>query len=76
MTHSSVSRADSSPNLGEQPKIQPAGANDRASHSSPKLGEVVQRTGGVCRNQELRTKNAKLRTQNAYLLYVYTPQHC
>ncbi|MBP5540338.1 MAG: MBOAT family protein [Bacteroidales bacterium] len=52
LTHSSVSKAavDStrsstfgSPNLGEQPRIQPASA-----HSSPKLGEVVRRTGGVC----------------------------
>ena len=53
-THSSVSRADSSPNLGEQPRIHPASdnasdtANDRVSHSSPKLGEVAQRAGGVC----------------------------
>ena len=48
--HSSVSRADSSPNLGEQPRMQLASdtANDRGCHSSPKLGEVVQRTGGVC----------------------------
>ncbi|MBP5540453.1 MAG: ABC transporter ATP-binding protein [Bacteroidales bacterium] len=44
MTHSSVSQADSSPNLGEQPGI-PASA-----HSSPKLGEVAQRAGGVCEN--------------------------
>ena len=43
LTHSSVSKADSSPNLGEQPEIQPASA-----HSSPKLGEVAQRAGGVC----------------------------
>ena len=63
MTHSSVSKADSwlhkvadhsSPNLGEQPKIQPASA-----HSSPKLGREMpvafraehcaqQRAGGVC----------------------------
>ena len=52
LTHSSVSRADSSPNLGEQPRIHPASdpANDRASHSSPKLGEVAQRAGGVCEN--------------------------
>ena len=44
LTHSSVSQADSSPNLGEQPGI-PAPA-----HSSPKLGEVAQRAGGVCEN--------------------------
>ena len=37
LAHSSVSRADSSPNLGEQPKIQTAPA-----HSSPKLGEVPE----------------------------------
>ena len=54
MTHSSVSQADSSPNLGEQPKIRLAtntandSANDRGSHSSPKLGEVPRRGGGVC----------------------------
>ncbi len=48
MTHSSVSKADSSPNLGEQPGIQPAPA-----HSSPKLGEVAQRAGGVCKNPAL-----------------------
>jgi len=50
LTHSSVSRADSSPNLGEQPKIRSASdnASDRGSHSSPKLGEVAQRAGGVC----------------------------
>ncbi|MBP5644466.1 MAG: hypothetical protein J6W95_00880, partial [Bacteroidales bacterium] len=43
LTHSSVSKADSSPNLGEQPRIQPASA-----HTSPKLRELVRRTGGVC----------------------------
>ena len=59
MTHSSVSRADSSPNLGEQPGIQPAPA-----HSSPKLGREMpvafraehcaqQRAGGVCKNPAL-----------------------
>ena len=35
LTHSSVSRADSSPNLGEQPEIQPVSDNNRGSHSSP-----------------------------------------
>ena len=45
-THSSVSQADSSPNLGEQPEIQ--SASDRDSSSSPKLGEVARRAGGVC----------------------------
>ena len=54
LTHSSVSRADSSPNLGEQPEIQLASntandiASDCGSHSSPKLGEVARRAGGVC----------------------------
>ncbi|MBP5541528.1 MAG: endonuclease domain-containing protein [Bacteroidales bacterium] len=49
-THSSVSRTDSSPNLGEQPEILPASdnASDRDSSSSPKLGEVARRAGGVC----------------------------
>jgi len=59
VTHSSVSQAavDStrsstfgSPNLGEQPEMLPASdtASDRGSHSSPKLGEVARRAGGVC----------------------------
>ena len=51
LTHSSVSRADSSPNLGEQPEIQ--FVSDMvfapANSSSPKLGEVARRAGGVCR---------------------------
>ena len=51
-THSSVSQADSSPNLGEQPEIQLA--SDRGSHSSPKLGEVPQRGGGVCKDSTRR----------------------
>ena len=59
LTHSSVSKADSSPNpvsgltfKGEQPEIQPAPAN-----SSPKLGDehklqwsFARRAGGVCKN--------------------------
>ncbi len=50
LTHSSVSKADCSPNLGEQPEIHLVSdsASNRGSHSSPKLGEVVRRTGGVC----------------------------
>ena len=56
LTHSSVSRADSSPNLGEQPEIQLAAdiASDCGSHSSPKLGEVAQRAGGVCQSAALK----------------------
>ena len=60
LTHSSVSRADSwlhkvadhsSPNLGEQPEVQPASnyAYDRGSHSSPKLGEVPEGRRSVSR---------------------------
>ena len=48
MGHTPQSLRDSSPNLGEQPEIQIVGGNDRGSHSSPKLGEVPQRGGGVC----------------------------
>ena len=59
LTHSSVSGADSSPNLGEQPEIRFASdfADDRGIRSSPKLGEEAQlgsatlwsqRAGGVC----------------------------
>ena len=48
MGHTPQSLRDSSPNLGEQPEIQIVGGNDRGSHSSPKLGEVAQRAGGVC----------------------------
>ena len=66
LTHSSVSKAavDStrsstfgSPNLGEQPKIPLASDNDpdRGSHSSPKLGEVARRDGGVCKTQHVNT---------------------
>ncbi len=48
--HTPQSLRDSSPNLGEQLEIPIASdtASDCASHSSPKLGEVVRRTGGVC----------------------------
>ena len=58
--HTPQSLRDSSPNLGEQPEIQTACGFDSdrgnrrsatdsgASHSSPKLGEVAQRAGGVC----------------------------
>ena len=51
LTHSSVSKADSSPNLGEQPEILPASvpASDRGSHSSPKLGEVPEGRRSVSR---------------------------
>ena len=40
-----------SPNLGEQPEIQPVGANDRVSHSSPKLGEVPAGRRSVSSNE-------------------------
>ena len=60
LTHSSVSKADSSPNLGEQPEIHSASdtagdnasdpASDCGSHSSPKLGEVARMAGGVCKS--------------------------
>ena len=39
-----------SPNLREQPEIQYA--SDRGSNSSPKLGEVAQRAGGVCQTRK------------------------
>ena len=48
MGHTPQSLRDSSPNLGEQLEIQTVGSNNRDSHSSPKLGEVAQRAGGVC----------------------------
>ena len=60
LTHSSVSKASvdstrsstfGSPNLGEQPEIQPVGANDRVSHSSPKLGEVPAGRRSVSSNE-------------------------
>ena len=47
--HTPQSLRDSSPNLGEQLEILTA--SDRGSHSSPKLGEVAQRAGGVCSPQ-------------------------
>ena len=83
LTHSSVSRAavDStrsstfgSPNLGEQPEILLAydtasdHAIDRGSSSSPKLGEVAQRAGGVCPNPAA-FKNLSLSALNEVSLH-------
>ncbi|MBP5645158.1 MAG: hypothetical protein J6W95_04445 [Bacteroidales bacterium] len=76
LTHSSVSRADSSPNLGEQPEIQLApdpaedNATNRASHSSPKLGEVPEGRRSV-----LIDRIASVLQETENILGFVTPTH-
>ena len=79
--HTPQSLRDSSPNLGEQLVTHlsgPAGAiNEPApAHSSPKLGEVAQRAGGVCPNPtpNKRTHNtSNLKTYRRELRTYGTP---